>query len=73
MVVALLGLTLAVSSTYLITSILKIYIGKLRPDFLARCRPDKRSNAWNVLCTGNEDLIIAGRKSMPSGHTSSIL
>lgn len=72
-IVAVLGLSLAVSSTYLVTSMLKIYIGKLRPDFLARCKPDvQRSSVWSVICTGNEDIIIAGRKSMPSGHTSSI-
>ncbi|KAJ3049093.1 hypothetical protein HK097_009883 [Rhizophlyctis rosea] len=40
-------------------------VGRLRPDFLARC-------AFSVLkqaCTGDAELIREGRLSFPSGHS----
>lgn len=40
-------------------------VGRLRPDFLARC-------AWSILegaCTGPPALVMDGRKSFPSGHS----
>lgn len=59
--------------------ITKVTLGQHRPDFLARCQPDAAllpgtpaSEAANWPCTGaNEDVIEAGRKSFPSGHTAS--
>jgi len=53
-------------STGLITEFLKNRVGRLRPDFLARCKWDKDLKA----CTGNIDDIIDGRRSFPSGHSS---
>lgn len=50
-----------------VTNFLKNRIGRLRPDFLARCQFDAIRNA----CTGDEDSIIEGRRSFPSGHSSS--
>jgi len=50
----------------LITVVLKHSVGRLRPDFLARCK-------WDEIlleCTGNKQSIIDGRKSFPSGHSS---
>ena len=41
-------------------------VGRLRPDFLARC-------AFSVLkqaCTGDAELIREGRLSFPSGHSA---
>ncbi|KIM90375.1 hypothetical protein PILCRDRAFT_59930 [Piloderma croceum F 1598] len=54
--------------TRLITEFLKSSVGRLRPDFLARCRWDPAVQA----CTGNADTILNGRRSFPSGHSSAI-
>lgn len=43
---------------------MKILFGRLRPDFLERCRPEQGT------CTGNPRTVAEGRKSFPSGHTS---
>ena len=45
-------------------------IGRLRPDFLARCLP-KIDGAGNAVCTQTKALIMKeGRRSFPSGHAS---
>ena len=43
---------------------IKLTSGRLRPDFLDRCQP------INNICTGRSSLVIDGRKSFFSGHTS---
>lgn len=53
-------------STFIITNICKSFVGKLRPDFIERCDP------IDNLCTGDKSEISEGRKSFPSGHTSTI-
>lgn len=50
----------------LVTEYLKHKVGRLRPDFLARCKWDKATR----LCTGEASAILDGRKSFPSGHSS---
>ncbi|KAF5362363.1 hypothetical protein D9756_002319 [Leucocoprinus leucothites] len=50
----------------LVTEYLKHKLGRLRPDFLARCKWDKAAK----LCTGKASKILDGRKSFPSGHSS---
>ncbi|KXN87438.1 Putative lipid phosphate phosphatase 3, chloroplastic [Leucoagaricus sp. SymC.cos] len=50
----------------LITEYLKHKVGRLRPDFLARCKWDKVAK----LCTGKASDILDGRQSFPSGHSS---
>ncbi|KAI0255902.1 lipid phosphate phosphatase 1 [Lactifluus subvellereus] len=50
----------------LITETLKNRVGRLRPDFLARCQWDPLQHA----CTGDVNKILDGRKSFPSGHSS---
>ncbi|ETW78640.1 lipid phosphate phosphatase [Heterobasidion irregulare TC 32-1] len=50
----------------LITESLKNRVGRLRPDFLARCKWDAATRA----CTGKLGDIIDGRRSFPSGHSS---
>lgn len=60
-----LGFVAALLLTNGITENIKKMLGRLRPDFLARCRPDRSG-----VCTGDRRKIIEGRKSFPSGHTS---
>ncbi|KAF9454299.1 lipid phosphate phosphatase 1 [Macrolepiota fuliginosa MF-IS2] len=50
----------------LITEYLKHRVGRLRPDFLARCKWDEVAKH----CAGNKSAIEDGRKSFPSGHSS---
>ncbi|KAJ7255503.1 lipid phosphate phosphatase 1 [Mycena haematopus] len=54
----------------LFTAVLKtslhFTIGRLRPDFLARCKWDEVA----MKCTGKHNDILDGRKSFPSGHSS---
>ncbi|KAF8892237.1 lipid phosphate phosphatase 1 [Infundibulicybe gibba] len=50
----------------LVTVFLKNRVGRLRPDFLARCKWDEALNA----CTGKIHSILEGRQSFPSGHSS---
>jgi len=47
-----------------ISNFLKILLLKERPDFYARCSPDKDGR-----CMGPARLVIEGYKSFPSGHT----
>ncbi|KAH9479401.1 Lipid phosphate phosphatase 2 [Psilocybe cubensis] len=60
------GLFTARGVARLITEAFKHSVGRLRPDFLARCRWDEALKK----CTGERDKILAGRKSFPSGHSS---
>ncbi|KAH9832594.1 lipid phosphate phosphatase 1 [Rhodofomes roseus] len=48
------------------TELLKNRVGRLRPDFLSRCKWDKATKA----CAGDVETILDGRKSFPSGHSS---
>ncbi|KDR80697.1 hypothetical protein GALMADRAFT_91250 [Galerina marginata CBS 339.88] len=60
------GLCAARGLAHLVTEILKHSVGRLRPDFLARC-------AWDNVaeqCTGHKHTVLDGRKSFPSGHSS---
>ncbi|KJA28042.1 hypothetical protein HYPSUDRAFT_34345 [Hypholoma sublateritium FD-334 SS-4] len=50
----------------LITEVLKHSVGRLRPDFLSRCQWDKVIQK----CTGLDTTMANGRKSFPSGHSS---
>ncbi|KAJ6518899.1 lipid phosphate phosphatase 1 [Mycena sanguinolenta] len=52
--------------TRLFTNVLKNRVGRLRPDFLARCKWDEVA----LKCTGKKADILDGRRSFPSGHSS---
>ncbi|KAH9846127.1 lipid phosphate phosphatase 1 [Lenzites betulinus] len=62
----MLGLYTTGALSSLITEILKNRVGRLRPDFLDRCKWDKELKA----CTGKLETVIDGRRSFPSGHSS---
>lgn len=62
---ATLGLTEAMSFTFFATNLLKVTVGRLRPDFLSRCQPNGDGQ-----CTGEDSKVRRGRRSFPSGHTS---
>ncbi|KAJ3031197.1 hypothetical protein HK097_005487, partial [Rhizophlyctis rosea] len=71
---SLLGLGTALAFTLLLTQIVKVAVGGLRPDFLARCKPiiDPTDTLLHRVqsCTGDPEQIKEGRKSFFSGHSS---
>ncbi|AQZ17562.1 DPP1 (YDR284C) [Zygosaccharomyces parabailii] len=74
--ISLLGLCLTWSLTTLFTNFIKNWIGRLRPDFLARCEPrdglplDTLLNAEDVCTTQNTKRFLDGFRTTPSGHSS---
>ncbi|KAJ3365764.1 hypothetical protein GGF32_008162 [Allomyces javanicus] len=62
------ALFLSLSWTMAITDVTKIVVGRLRPDFLDRCKPVEHNGTWT--CTGDAHLVRNGRVSFPSGHSS---
>lgn len=50
--------------TLIVTDCIKSGVGRFRPDFYARCKP------LNNICTGSLYEMDKGRRSFPSGHTS---
>lgn len=74
--VSILGLLLSLAISGTITDILKNWVARPRPDFLARCGP-KEGTPHNQLvgievCTSplGVPLLIDGMRSTPSGHSS---
>ena len=53
-----------------VTNILKLSVGRPRPDFISRCNPV--SSTWEAepICSGVISDFQEGYKSFPSGHTS---
>ncbi|XP_062192599.1 putative lipid phosphate phosphatase 3, chloroplastic isoform X2 [Phragmites australis] len=71
---AALGVLFAVLITAVFTDVLKIAVGRPRPDFFWRCFPDGKQVYFlvtgDVICHGEKSFLTDGRKSFPSGHTS---
>ena len=59
-----LGLVTSIATAFLFTCVVKVHVGRLRPDFLSRCMPVDGS------CTGEAAAVREGRKSFPSGHST---
>lgn len=65
----MLCLTLLLGLNGFLTVLLKIIVGRPRPDYYFRCWPDGTTDL-TAACTGDKKSIIEGRKSFPSGHAS---
>lgn len=74
--ISILGHLISVFTTSVVTDILKNFIGRHRPDFLARCIPkadaptDIMVFAKDVCTTTNIDRLMDGFRTTPSGHSS---
>lgn len=74
--VSVVGHLITVFTTSVTTDILKNFIGRHRPDFLARCVPkddaplDVMVFAKDVCTTDNLDRLMDGFRTTPSGHSS---
>eukprot|EP00891_Asterochloris_glomerata_P008515 jgi/Astpho2/8515/Aster-x1528 len=68
-----LGLLANVMACALVTNVIKLSVGRPRPNFVERCWPDGKlqfDTAGVPLCAANAINPAEGRKSFPSGHTS---
>ncbi|KAJ8104120.1 phosphatidic acid phosphatase type 2/haloperoxidase [Lipomyces tetrasporus] len=73
--VSLLSLALSLILTEFVTEMFKNFIGRIRPDFIARCMPAPGTPLHGLVgievCTNpNFKVISDGFRSTPSGHTS---
>ncbi|AAW47193.2 phospholipid metabolism-related protein, putative [Cryptococcus deneoformans JEC21] len=74
----ILGLILGLGLTATFTNIIKITVGRPRPDLFARCilPPDLTSNpvhgltSWTACTTTDDGRLSEGFRSFPSGHSS---
>lgn len=65
----LMCITLALGMNGFLTSLIKVCVGRPRPDFYYRCFPEEDGEDFNN-CQGDRRSIMDGRKSFPSGHSS---
>ncbi|KAG2131674.1 phosphatidic acid phosphatase type 2/haloperoxidase [Suillus clintonianus] len=72
-----LGLLLSLSMTRTVTHLVKVTVGRPRPDLISRCQPAIGSEdpLWGLstvdICTQTVSVILEdGWKSFPSGHSS---
>lgn len=70
----ILGLMASVMACALITNMIKVTVGRPRPNFAERCWPGGQTHQYTEAgvpqCSSNSVDPAEGRKSFPSGHTS---
>lgn len=73
---SVLGLFIAMGTNIFVTDVLKNWIGRCRPDFIARCQPSKDAlpdvlyYAKDICTTTNHYRLLDGFRTTPSGHSS---
>ncbi len=63
---AVCALLLTIGLSEFITQMIKMYVGRLRPNFYELCGFDPTT----LQCTASEEIIMESRSSFPSGHSS---
>lgn len=74
--ISLLGVFISMGTCVFVTDVLKNWIGRCRPDFLARCEPrkgllkDVLYTATEACTTSDRAKLLDGFRTTPSGHSS---